>query len=118
MLAVIQRRTLAKTKINYKLHKVRVSNSNMPKKASKPNKCSQCGDHHPPPTGAKCTQELIVEGSQPEALQTVMGDTSEGATGQGNMNFSIPNPEPSSLEGEVRYMTGVMVQLLSRIEDN
>jgi hypothetical protein len=44
-----------------------------------------------------------------------MGESSEGI-GQGNMNFSIPNPEPSSLEGEVRNMTGVMVQLLSRIE--
>jgi hypothetical protein len=115
MLAFIKSRTLAKTKINYKLHKVRISNSNMPRKASKPNKCSRCGDRHPPPTGAKCTRELMVEGCQPEALHTVMGESSEG-TGQGNMNFTIPNPEPSSLEGEVCNMTGVMVQLLSRIE--
>jgi hypothetical protein len=57
----------------------------------------------------------MVEGSQPEALHTVVGESSEGAE-QGNMNFSIPNPEPSSLEGEVRNMTGVMVQMLSRIE--
>jgi hypothetical protein len=89
MLAVIKSRTLAKTKINYKLHKVRASNSNMPRKASKPNskpnKCSRCGDRHPPPTGAKCTRELMVAGSQPEArcqleaLHTVMGESSEGA---------------------------------------
>jgi hypothetical protein len=101
--------------------------NNMPKaqqKSSKPkaNKCSRCHRRHLPPTGSKCTREPAPE--EPEVqldsddLETSLGEgTSKGINIMSNPSSESPEAGPSnSIEGEIRNMTSVMIQILNRMD--
>jgi hypothetical protein len=99
---------------------------NMPKaqQKSKPkaNKCSRCHRRHLPPTGSKCTREPALEepDAQPDSddLETSLGEgTSKGINIMSNPSSESPEAGPSNfIEGEVRNMTSVMIQILNRMD--
>jgi hypothetical protein len=81
------------------------------------NKCSCCHSRHLPPTGAKCTREPAQEELEAQ-LDDDDFDTSLGeGTSTGINIISKPSSEsleagPSnSIEGEIRNMTSVMIQI-------
>jgi hypothetical protein len=101
----------------------------MPKAQSKSskqktNKCSRCHRRHLPPTGTKCTCKLALEEFevQPDDddFETSLG---EGTSTGINIIYQKPSSEspeagPSnSIEGEIRNMTSVILQILKRMDD-
>jgi hypothetical protein len=96
----------------------------MPKaqsKSSKPktNKCSRCHRRHFPPTGSKCTREPALEETEAQLdsddLETSLGEgTSKGINIMSKPSSESLDTGPSnSIEGEIRNMTSVMIQILN-----
>jgi hypothetical protein len=123
MFGLIKSRSLSKKKCIYKiselltLSKRQIKMTKAKNKIQKPNQCSKCKGRHLPPTGAKCTR-------MPESVVDRSFQDSEGGEAaqpkEGNMNsfqFSPGDAGSShSLVGEVRNMTSIMAQLITRLD--
>jgi hypothetical protein len=84
------------------------------------NKCSRCHRRNLPPTRAKCTWELVLEGLEVQPVDDDF-DTSLGEGTFTGINIISQKPSLESLEagpsnsteGEICNMTSVMIQILN-----
>jgi hypothetical protein len=103
-------------------HYYTMPKANSKSSKQKTNKCSRCHRRHLPPTGAKCTREPALE----ELEAQLDDDDFNTSLGEGIFTginiISKPSSESleagrsSSIEGEIRNMTSIMVQILNRME--
>jgi hypothetical protein len=108
-----------------------VVNTVMPKtksKARKPSKCWKCEGRHFPPTGAKSNRPKATEADQmlddntEQQLDDMDNSLNASSSEPGITSFSnLPQPGPSSndlsLQHEMRNMTAILSQLITRIDN-
>jgi hypothetical protein len=113
--------------INYSFsknkHYYTMPKANSKSSKQKTNKCSRCHRRHLPQTGVKCTRQPALEEleAQPDDddFDTSLG---EGTSTGINIIYQKTSSEsqeagPSnSIEGEIRNMTSVMLQILNRMD--
>jgi hypothetical protein len=123
MFSLIKSRSLSKKKCIYKISELftlskREINMTIGKnKNQKPNKCNKCNGRHLPPTGAKCTR-MPENGVDKSLQESERGEEMQHK--EGNMNSFQLSPGDAgashNLVGEVRNMTSIMSQLISRLD--